>query len=80
MSGIQQFLCNTVGEECLSNTGIAVKEQIGKSLIKITDKLVTDIGYTMNALQRSLTGGIFDLIRIIVIRKSRKILFFQNPL
>ena len=51
MGGIQQFFGNTVRQECLAHAGITVKEQIGKSLVKVTDKPVADLCYSMNTFQ-----------------------------
>ena len=52
MGSIQQFFGNTVREKRLAHTGIAIEEQIGKSLVKLTDKPVADLCYTMNTFQR----------------------------
>ena len=80
MTGIQQLLCDTVGQKCFSHTGVTKEQQIFKGIVKSVHKAVTLNHGISRRLQGRQLRVVVDVICIIIIGKGVKILLFQNTL
>ena len=77
LGALDQFLCDAVREKCFAKTGIAIEKEIFKRMVKIPDEIKACFQGVLRRLSCSQAGErVRHKIRVIIKRKSRKVLGF----